>query len=70
MKKTPSRDSANSKVWFSRGIHDESELYRMDAGQTSIPFRRVINESCGEWRVRLVERQTGLEVTRSIIVNE
>jgi len=50
-------------------IHDESGLYRMDDGRADIAFRPALNEPAGKWRIRLVERQTGLGVTQSIRVN-
>ena len=50
-------------------IHDESGLYGMEDGRADIPFRPARNDPAGKWRIRIVERQTGLEVTHSIRVN-
>lgn len=40
--------------------HDESGLYRMEAGKTTIPFRPAIDEPVGTWQIRVRERTSGL----------
>jgi len=40
--------------------HDESGIYRMEAGKTTAPFRPAINEPAGKWQIRVRERTSGL----------